>query len=144
MCTQSGVHGIFLVCCSFVFDPWNKLVFAILMYFCHMYVGGVVLLDFHVVLETSFVETRVLFRVLCSGVSVSLFGLCEELMETVLQLVILVAVVIVGPGCVRLVRSIIFVAKFSHAWRNLCSPSGLLELFHVFGMICHTGRYGYH
>ena len=73
------------------------------MYFCHMYVGGVVLLDFHVVLETSFVETRVLFRVLCSGVSVSLFGLCEELMETVLQLVILVAVVIVGPGCVRLV-----------------------------------------
>ena len=36
----------------------------------------------HVVFKTSFVVTRALFRVLCSGVSVSTFGLCEKRAET--------------------------------------------------------------
>ena len=57
-------------------------------------------LNFHVLLKALFLETRVLFRVLCSGISVSLFGLCVKQMETVLQLVILVAALVVGPGCV--------------------------------------------
>ena len=55
------------------------------------------MLNFHVVLKTSFVGTRSLFRVLCSGVSISLFGLCVQLMETVLLLIVLVAVIVVGP-----------------------------------------------
>ena len=41
-------------------------------------------LNFHVVLEALFVGTRTLFRVLCLGISVSLFGFCVEFMETVL------------------------------------------------------------
>ena len=53
----------------------------------------------HVVFKTSFVVTRVLFRVLCSGVSVSMFGLCIKYVETVLRLVILVVTVTAGPGC---------------------------------------------
>ena len=56
--------------------------------------------NLHVLLKTLFLQTRVLFRVLCLGVSVSVFGLCVKLMETVLQLVILVVIVIMGPGCV--------------------------------------------
>ena len=48
-------------------------------------------------------ETMQLFRILCSGVSVSVFGLCVKLAETMLQLVILVVAVTVGPGCERLV-----------------------------------------
>ena len=56
--------------------------------------------NFHVLFKTSFLQTKVLFKVLCSGVSVSVFGLCVKLMETALQLVILVAAVIMGPGCV--------------------------------------------
>ena len=55
-------------------------------------------LNFHVVLQTSFVGTRVLFRVLCLGVSVFLLGLCVKMLETVLQLVVLVVNIIVGPG----------------------------------------------
>ena len=54
-------------------------------------------------LKTSFVVTRVLFRVLCLGVSISMFGLCVKFAETMLQLVILVVTVTVGPGCERLV-----------------------------------------
>ena len=54
-------------------------------------------LNFHVMLKTSFVVTRALFRVLCSGVSVSVFGLCVKLAETMLQLVVLVVTVTVGP-----------------------------------------------
>ena len=50
-------------------------------------------------LKTSFVVTRALFRVLCSGVSISMFGLCVKFMETMLQLVVLVVAVTVGPGC---------------------------------------------
>ena len=53
--------------------------------------------------KTLFVVTRALFRVLCSGVSASVFGLCIRLAETMLQLVVLVVVVTVGPGCERLV-----------------------------------------
>ena len=54
-------------------------------------------------LKTSFVVTRALFRVLCSGVSVAMFGLGVKLAETVLQLVVLVVAVIVGAGSERLV-----------------------------------------
>ena len=50
-----------------------------------------------------FVVTRALFRVLCSGVSVSTFGLCIKNAETVLRLVVLVVAVTVGPGCEQLV-----------------------------------------
>ena len=50
-------------------------------------------------LKTSFVVTRALFRVLCLGVSVSVFGLCIKLAETMLQLVVLVVTETVGPGC---------------------------------------------
>ena len=50
-------------------------------------------------LKTSFVVTRALFRVLCLGVSISVFGLCVKLAETMLQLVVLVVAVTVGPGC---------------------------------------------
>ena len=53
----------------------------------------------HVVFKTSFVVTRALFRVLCSGVSVSTFGLCVKRVETVLRLVVLVVTVTAGPGC---------------------------------------------
>ena len=54
-------------------------------------------------LEASFVVTRALFRVLCLGVSVSVFGLCIKLAETILRLVILVVIVVVGAGCEQLV-----------------------------------------
>ena len=36
----------------------------------------------HVLFKASFVVTRALFRVLCSGVSVSTFGLCVNYAET--------------------------------------------------------------
>ena len=36
------------------------------------------ILNFHVVLKASFLGTRVLFRVLCLGVSVSVFSLCVK------------------------------------------------------------------
>ena len=49
--------------------------------------------------KTFFVVTRALFRVLCSGVSVSMFSLCVKHAETMLQLVVLVVAVIAGPGC---------------------------------------------
>ena len=71
-------------------------------------------------LKTSFIVTRALFRVLCSGVSASVFGLCIKLVKTMSQLVILVVVVTVGPGCERLVRFVILVIEFSRAWRILC------------------------
>ena len=61
--------------------------------------GAWFILNFHVMLKTSFVVTRALFRVLCSGVSVSMLGLCVKLAETMLQLVVLVVAVTVGPGC---------------------------------------------
>ena len=44
-----------------------------LLYVCE---GAWFTLNFHVMLKTSFVGTRALFIVLCSGVSVSEFGLC--------------------------------------------------------------------
>ena len=57
------------------------------------------MLNFHVMLKTSFVVTRALFRVLCLAVSISVFGLCIKFVETMLQLVILLVAVTVGPGC---------------------------------------------
>ena len=73
-------------------------------------------LNFHVLLKTSFVGTRVLFRVLCLVVSVFMSSLCVQLAGAVLQLVVLVAAVVVGPGCVRRVQFVVLIIKFSHAW----------------------------
>ena len=84
-----------------------------------------------------------LFRVLCLGVSVFLFGLCVKTSETVLRLVVLVVIIIVGPGCVRLVQSIVFVIEFSCAWDVLCISIGCLMLVHMTGMVHCTGHYGY-
>ena len=56
--------------------------------------------NFHVLLKTSFLQTRVLFRVSCLGVSVFVFCFCVKFMETMLRLVVLVVIVIMGPGCV--------------------------------------------
>ena len=93
--------------------------------------------------EALFVVTRALFRVLYSGVSASMFGLCVKLAETMSQLVVLVVVVTVGPGCERLVRFIILVIRFSRAWRILCTFIVYLGLSTVAGMIGHIGRYCY-
>ena len=95
-------------------------------------------------LKTSFVVTRALFRVLCSGVSIFLFGLCVKLEETMLQLVVLVVVVTVGPGCERLIRFVVLVIGFSCAWRIPCISIVYLGLSIVVGMVGHIGRYCYH
>ena len=100
-------------------------------------------LNFHVVLKTSFLRTRALFRVLCSGVSMSLFGLRVKQAETVLQLVVLVAAIVVGPRCVRLVRSVILVVTFSRAWMRLSISNDYLWLFPVICTIHGTCCYRY-
>ena len=64
---------------------------------CGVCEGAWFALYLHVVFKTSFVVTRVLFRVLSLGVSVSTFGLCVKLVETVLRLVVLVVAVTAGP-----------------------------------------------
>ena len=66
---------------------------------CGVFEGVWFALYSHVVFKTSFVVTRALFRVLCSGVSISTFGLCIIRAETVLRLVVLVVTVTAGPGC---------------------------------------------
>ena len=91
-------------------------------------------------LKTSFVVTRALFRVLCSGVSISVFGLGVKLAEIVLQLVVLVVAVIVGAGSERLVR---LVVEFSRAWRIVCISIVYLGLSTVVGMVSRIGRYRY-
>ena len=101
-------------------------------------------LNFHVVLKTSFIGTRALFRVLCSGVSVFLLGLCIKLSETVLQLVVLVVNIIVGPGCVRLVQSIILIIKFLRAWSFLSISISCLKLVHATDTVCCIGHYSCH
>ena len=90
-------------------------------------------------LKTSFVVTRVLFRVLCSGVSVSAFSLCVKYAETVLRLVVLVVTVAVGPGCERLVRFVVLVIEFSRAWGISCSFIVYLDLLFA---ICTVGCIG--
>ena len=77
------------------------------------------------------------------GVSVSMFGLCVKLMETVLRLVVLVVIVIMGPGCVRLVRIIVVVVEFSHVWIILTISIGFLGLSAATGMILRFGCYCY-
>ena len=57
-----------------------------------------------------------------------MFGLCVKLAETMLQLVVLVVVVTVGPGCEQLVRFIVLVVGFSRAWRVLCTSIVYLGL----------------
>ena len=51
--------------------------------------------------------------------------------ETVLQLVVLVVNIIVGPGCVRLVQSVVLIVKFWHAWGVLSISIGCLMLVHM-------------
>ena len=46
------------------------------LYVCE---GALFTLNFHVVLKTLFSGTRALFRVLCSGVSISVFSLCGKI-----------------------------------------------------------------
>ena len=94
-------------------------------------------------LNTLFVGTRALFRVLCSGVSVSILGLCVKLSETVLQLVILVVNIIVDPGCMRLVQSVVLVIEFSRAWSFLSISIGCVGLVCTTGTIHHIGHYIY-
>ena len=91
-------------------------------------------------LKTSFVVTRALFRVLCSGVSVSTFGLCINVWKLVLQLVVLVVAVTVGPGCERLVPFVVLVIEFSHAWGVSCSFIVYLDSFFVIGTVGRIGR----
>ena len=95
------------------------------------------------ILGTSFVVNRVLFRVLCLGVFVSTFDLCVKLVETVLQLVILVAVLIVDPGCGWLVRFVVLVIGDSHAWGGLHTSIVCLCMFTVIGTVGRIGRYCY-
>ena len=64
--------------------------------------------------------------------------------ETVLRLVVLVVVIVGGPGCVQLVQSIVFVIEFLCAWSVLCISIGCLMLIPTIGMVCHVGHYGYH
>ena len=86
-------------------------------------------LNFHVVLKTLFIGTRALFRVLCLGVSISVFGLFVYLMETELRLVVLVAVAVMGPGCMRLVQIVVLVIEFSRAWEVLHISIGFVCFF---------------
>ena len=115
--------------------------------FLHYVCEGVwFILNFHVMLTISFIVTRALFRVLCSVVFVSVFSLRVKLMETVLQLVILVATVIVGSGCVLLVRSAVPTIEILSVWV-------VFHIFHisifcvsfstVVGRIIHVGCYCY-
>ena len=84
---------------------------------------------------TLFVVTRVLFRVLCSGVFVFHVRSLRKMRKLVLQLVVLVVTVIVGPGCERLVRFVVLVIEFSHAWGVSCSFIVCLGLFFAIGTV---------
>ena len=114
------------------------------IFLCYVCEGAWSILNFHVMLMASFVVTRALFRVLCSGVFVSVFSLCIKLTETVLQLVVLVAAVIVGPGCVRLVRSAVLAVEFLSVWIVLHISICCVSLSAAIGTILCVGRYCYH
>ena len=60
-----------------------------------------------------------------------------------LQLVVLVVAVVVGPGCDRLVRFVVLVVGFSRAWEVFCSFVVYSGLFFVTGTVGHIGRYSY-
>ena len=64
--------------------------------------------------------------------------------KLVLQLVVLVVAVVVGPGCERLVRFVILVIEFSHAWGVSFSFVVYLDLPFVIGTVGRIGRYSYH
>ena len=119
---------------------WSCYPDVFLRYVCE---GAWFILNFHVMLTTLFIVTRALFSVLCLGVFVSVFGLCVKLMETVLQLVVLVAAVIVGPGCVRLVRSAVLAIEFLSVWIVLHISIGCVSLSAAIGMILCVGHYCY-
>ena len=74
---------------------------------------------------------RVLIRSLC------------KMSETVLQLVILVVNIVVGPGSVQLVQSVILIVKFSRAWGFLGIPIGCLVLVRMTGMVHSISHYSY-
>ena len=54
---------------------WSCCPDIFLLYVCE---GAWFILNFHVMLKTSFVGTGALVRVLCLGVFVSVFGLCVK------------------------------------------------------------------
>ena len=61
-----------------------------------------------------------------------------------LRLVVLVVTVVVGPGSERLVRFVVLVVEFSHAWGVSCSFVVYSDLLFVIGTVGHIGRYSYH
>ena len=63
--------------------------------------------------------------------------------KLVLQLVVLVVAVVVGPGCDRLVRFVVLVIGFSHAWEVFCSFVVYSGLFFVISTVGRIGRYSY-
>ena len=114
-----------------------------MLFLCCICEGAWFTLNFHVMLKTSFIVTRALFRVLCLGVSVSVFGLCVKLAETMLRLVVLVVAVVVGAGCEQLVQFVVLVVEFSCAWRILYISIVYLGLFTMVGTVSRIGRYCY-
>ena len=111
---------------------------------CYVCEGAWFTLNFHVVLKTSFIGTRALFRVLCLGVSIFVFGLCVNLTETVLQLVVLVAAAVMGPGCVQLVQIVVLVIEFSCVWIVLHISVVIVGFSAATGTVLRVGRYCYH
>ena len=63
--------------------------------------------------------------------------------ETVLQLVVLVVNIVVGPGSVQLVQSVILIIKFSRAWGFLGIPIGCLMLVRTTGTVRRISRCSY-
>ena len=61
----------------------------------------------------------------------------------VLQLVVLVVAVVVGPGCDRLVRFVILIIGFLRALEVFCSFVVYSGLFFVIGTVGRIGRYSY-
>ena len=141
--TQLIVPSIFLVCWFPVSIPHIKWSSYPGMFSLYVGDGAWFASNFHVLLKTPFLQTRVLFRVLCLGVSVFVFCFCVKFTETVLWLVVLVVIVIMGPGCVWLVRIIVVVIEFLCAWIILPISIVFMGLSAVTGTILSFGRYCY-
>ena len=67
----------------------------------------------------------------------------RKIAETMLQLVVLVVTVTVGPGCERLVQFVILIVEFSHAWRILSISIVYLGLSTAIGTVGRIGCYCY-
>ena len=63
--------------------------------------------------------------------------------KLVLELVMLVVAVVVGPGCERLVQFVVLVIEFSRVWGVSFSFVVYLDLPFVIGTVSHIGRYSY-